>query len=128
VETDEPAQPRYPMIWAIRAVPVLLIFCTLDLTQRDPPIEFLVLTLVRLAMGVAVLVAIHRTRRDWLALSYVVFVFLTSLVNPLRGQQVLILSAIGLVVIGVDQVRQRRRPKSSSKLSTRKLDAAQRKL
>jgi uncharacterized membrane protein YecN with MAPEG domain len=97
------------MIWAVRAVPVLLIFCTLDLLQRDPPVVFLSLTLVRLALGVGVLLAIRTRRRDGLALAYVVFVFLSSLVNPVRGEQVLLLSAIGLVVIGVDLVRQRRR-------------------
>ena len=97
------------MIWAVRFVPVLLIFCTLDLLQRDPPIEFLVLTLVRLGVGVAVLLAIRTKRRDGLALSYVVFVFLSSFVNPVRGEQVLVMAAIGLVFIGVDQVRQRRR-------------------
>ena len=59
------------MIWAVRFVPVLLIFCTLDLLQRDPPTEFLVLTLVRLALGVAVLLAIRAQRRDGLALAFV---------------------------------------------------------
>jgi hypothetical protein len=113
VPNDE--QPRaFSSIWSVRAVPVLLIFCTLDLLQRDPPLEFLVLTLVRLALGVGVLLAIRTMRRDGLALGYVVFVFLSSWVNPVRGEQVLLLSGIGLVVIGVDQVRQRRRRETAS--------------
>ena len=114
--TDE--QPRaFSSIWSVRAVPVLLIFCTLDLLQRDPPLEFLVLTLVRLGLGVGVLLAIRTTRRDGLALAYVVFVFLSSWVNPVRGEQVLLLSGIGLVVIGIDQVRQRRRRETESQPS-----------
>ncbi len=99
----------YSTIWAVRAVPVLLIFCTLDLLQRDPPIVFLVLTLCRLAAGVVVLLAIRTKRRDGLAVAFVVFVFLSSLVNPVRGEQVVILSAIGLIVIAADLMRQRRR-------------------
>ena len=68
----------YTMLWAVRAVPVLMIFGALELLQKDPPLSFLVLTLVKLALGVPALVAIHRRRRDRLALTYVVVVFLAS--------------------------------------------------
>ena len=95
------------MLWAVRAVPVLIIFGALDLIRPDPPLSFLVLTLVRLAYGVGTLLAIRTQRRDRLALSYVVVVFVTSLVHPVRSGELLILSALALVAIGVDQLRQR---------------------
>jgi hypothetical protein len=98
------------MLWAVRAVPVLVIFGALGLLQRNPPVPFLVLTLVRLALGVLTLVAIHKRRRDALALAYVVVVFVTSLVDPVRGRELLILSALALVVIAGDQLWQRSRP------------------
>lgn len=110
------------MIWAVRAVPVLLIFCALDLLQPNPPVSFLVLTLVRVALGVLTLVAIHKQRRDRIALAYVVVVFASSLANPERGQQILTLSTLGLVVIGVDLLRQRHRAASSDETRKQELD------
>jgi hypothetical protein len=88
---------------------VLVIFGALDLLKNDPPLGFLVLTLVRLALGVVTLWAIHKQRRDRLALAYVAFVFLTSLAYPVRGGELLILSALALVAIGVDLLLQRSR-------------------
>jgi hypothetical protein len=97
------------MLWAVRAVPVLVIFGAIDLLKDDPPTSFLVLTLVRVALGVATLLLISRRRRDRVALAYVVVVFLTSLVHPVRGGELAILSGLALVAIGLDQVRQRSR-------------------
>jgi hypothetical protein len=97
------------MLWAVRAVPVLVIFGAIDLLKDEPPTSFLVLTLVRLALGVATLLLISRRRRDRVALAYVVVVFLTSLVHPVRGGELAILAGLALVAIGLDQVRQRSR-------------------
>lgn len=106
------------MIWAVRAVPVLIIFGALDLLKNDPPLSFLVLTLMRLAVGVLTLVVIHRQRRDRLALAYVAFVCVTSLPHPVRGGELLILAALALVATGVDLLLQRRRAaKASTELS-----------
>jgi hypothetical protein len=112
------------MLWAVRAVPVLVIFGTLDLVQKDPPTSFLVLTLVQLALGVLTLAAIHKQRRDRLALAYVVVVFVTSLVHPVRGGQLLFLSALALVVIAGDQVWRRTRRSPSDETDRQELDEA----
>lgn len=93
-----------------RAVPVLVIFGALDLLKDDPPTTFLVLTLVRLVLGVAALVAIHRRRRDRIALAYVVVVFLTSLPHPVRGGELLLLAALALLAIGADLLWKRSHP------------------
>jgi 4-amino-4-deoxy-L-arabinose transferase-like glycosyltransferase len=92
----------YPMIWAVRAVPVLVIFGALDLLKNDPPTPFLVLTLLRLGLGVLTLWAIHKQRRDRLALAYVVVVFLTCLPYPVRGGELLVLAGLALVVTAGD--------------------------
>ncbi len=104
------SEPRhYPMIWAVRAVPVLMIFGALDLIKPNPPLLFLVLTLVRLAAGVAVLLMIRTRRRDRLGLAYAGLVSVTCLVTPQRAAELLILSVLALVAIGVDQLWQRSR-------------------
>ncbi len=109
VASEGDGPPGYTMLWAVRSVPVLMIFGALELLQQDPPLSFLVLTLLKLALGVPALVAIHRRRRDRLALAYVVVVFLLSLPHPVRGGQLLILAALALVVTGVDLLVQRHR-------------------
>jgi hypothetical protein len=101
------------MLWAVRAVPVLVIFGALDLLKNDPPLSFLVLTLIRLALGVLTLLAIHRTRRDKLALAYVAVVCVTSLAHPVRGGELLLLAALALLVTGVDLLRQRMRARAT---------------
>jgi hypothetical protein len=111
VETEQHANPwDRSMLWAARAVPVLVIFGALDLLKNDPPVSFLVLTLVRLALGVLALVAIHRRRRDRIALAYVVVVFLTSLPHPVRGGELFVLATLALVVIGLDLLWKRSHP------------------
>lgn len=98
------------MLWAVRAVPVLVIFGVLNLLKPDPPLPFLVLTLVQLAVGVSVLLAIHKQRRDRLALAYVAVVLVTAAPYPLRGGELLILAALALVVTGADLLWQRLHP------------------
>lgn len=111
VETEQQANPLdHSMMWAARAVPVLVIFGALDLLKDDPPVTFLVLTLVRLALGVAALVAIHRRRRDRIALAYVAVVFLTSIPHPVRGGELFILATLALLAVGADLLWKRSRP------------------
>ncbi|MCW2760282.1 MAG: hypothetical protein JWR85_483 [Marmoricola sp.] len=110
VRTEPDTEPAgYTMLWAVRAVPVLMIFGALDLLKDNPPTSFLVLTLVRLGTGLLVLVAIHKQRRDRLALAYVFVVFITSLVHPVRGGELLVLAALALVVTAGDLLLQRSR-------------------
>ena len=74
------------LLRAVRAVPVLVIFGALDLLKNNPPLPFLVSTLVRVSLlGVLVLMAIHKKRRDRLALAYVAVVFVTAPPYPVRG-------------------------------------------
>ncbi len=101
------------MLWAVRAVPVLVIFGALDLLKNNPPVPFLVLTLFRLALGVLVLLAIHKTRRDRLALAYVVVVLVTALPYPVRGGELLVLAVLALVVTGGDLLWQRLHPRAA---------------
>lgn len=98
---------------------MLVIFAAIDLLQKDPPLSFLVITLVQLALGVATLVAIHKRRRDLVALAYVVVVLLTSLVHPVRSGQLLLLASLGLLAIGIDQLWQRVRPRPAEKPAER---------
>jgi hypothetical protein len=121
----EPSRPAgYTMLWAARAVPVLVIFGALDLLKNDPPQAFLVLTLVRLALGVLTLVAIHQRRRDRLALAYVAVVFVTCLAYPVRGGELLVLAGLALVVTGVDLLVQRHRRFRARQAPDKALDRA----
>jgi hypothetical protein len=106
------------MLWAVRAVPVLVIFGALDLLKNNPPLPFLVLTLVRLALGVLVLMAIHKKRRDRLALAYVAVVFVTALPYPVRGGELLVLAALALVVTAGDLLWQRLHPAPAAQPET----------
>ena len=110
------------MLWAARAVPVLVIFGALDLMKNDPPVTFLVLTLGKLALGVVTLVLIHRRRRDRIALAYVIVVVLSSLPHPVRGGELLILATLALVVTGLDALWRRSRPASQEETAPRTLD------
>jgi hypothetical protein len=123
VETEQHANPwDRSMLWAARAVPVLVIFGALDLLRNDPPLSFLVLTLVRLGFGVLALLAIHRRRRDRIALAYVVVVFLTSLPHPVRGGELLVLATLALVVTGLDLLWKRSHPVRQDETAPKAMD------
>lgn len=105
---DEP-QP-WRLIWAVRAVPALMLLGALDLFYDDLPFWFLVLTLVRLGLGLLVLVGLRYGAREEWCLAYVVVVLATSLVHPERAAALIAFSAAALVMTGVDLVRRRRAP------------------
>jgi hypothetical protein len=107
VEKPHDVPRAWTLIWAVRAVPALLALGALDLFYDDLPIWFLTLTLVRLALGVATLVALRLgAREEWCA-AYVGVVFVTSLVHPQRAAVLLAFSALALVMTVFD-VRRRR--------------------
>jgi hypothetical protein len=100
--------PRYRLIWAVRAVPALVILGTLDLLPHNPPTWFLVLTLVRLGLGLLTMIALKfGAREEWCA-AYVAVVFVSCLVHPELSPILLAFSAVGLVMTGVDLYRGRR--------------------
>ena len=82
------------------------------------------MTLGQLALGVATLVVIHKKRRDLVALAYVVVVFLSALLHPVRSGQLLLLASLGLLAIGVDLLWQRTHPKPAAGPGRPELDQA----
>lgn len=99
--------PAYTLIWAVRAVPALTAFAALDLLGGEPPTWFLVLTLVRVTLGVLTLVALRLgAREEWCAV-FVAVVFASSLADPRSSMVLLVFSALALTMTAVDLRRRR---------------------
>jgi hypothetical protein len=113
--TPGPGTPPYTLVWAVRAVPALTAFAALDLLGNDPPTWFLVLTLVRVTLGVLTLVALRLgAREEWCA-AFVVVIFLSTLVHPRSSLVLLVFSALAL---GMTVVDLRRRGRASQEGQT----------
>ena len=102
------AEPRrWTLIWAVRATPAVMVLGALDLLGDTLPPVFLVLTLVRLGLGVATLVALRfGAREEWCA-AYLVLVFATALVTPRQAAVQLAFSGVALVMTFFDLRRRR---------------------
>ncbi len=107
-ETTPSSEPRrWTLVWAVRAVPAVMVLGALDLLSDGLPTGFLVLTLVRLGLGLATLVALRYGAREEWCVAYLVLVLVTALVNPRRAAVQLAFSGLALGMTVFD-VRRRR--------------------
>ena len=82
-------------------------FGALDLLVDELPFWFLVLTLLRLGLGLLTMVALRYGAREEWCVVFVVVVLVTSLVHPQRAGVLLAFSALALVMTGFDLRRRR---------------------
>ncbi len=98
---------RWTLKWAVRAVPAVVALGALDLLSDGLPIVFLVLTLVRLGLGVATLVALRYGAREEWCVAYLLLVLATALVTPERAAVQLAFAGLALMMTIFDLRRRR---------------------
>ncbi len=99
---------RWTLVWAVRAVPAVMVLGALDLLSDGLPTVFLVLTLVRLGLGVATLLALRFGAREEWCVAYLLVVLVTALVTPERAAVQLAFAGLALVMTIFDLRRRRR--------------------